>query len=75
LSMIMSIAATTKPRMTMVSGIAMRITMVPKVSGFSAMLPAPAEPILDWAIPVPRAPSPKAIPAPIGIPQLKSAIL
>lgn len=41
--------AMTKPKMTMVSGMATKIIKVPPVSGFSAIAPAPAEPILDCA--------------------------
>jgi hypothetical protein len=57
----------TKPKMTNVSGSATKTSAKPNSSGFSAITPAPAAPILACAIPVPRAPSPKAIPAPIGI--------
>ena len=39
--------ATTKPRITIVSGIASRMIIVADVSGFSATVPAPAEPILE----------------------------
>jgi hypothetical protein len=53
--------------MTKVSGNAKKTSAKPNNSGFSAITPAPAAPILDCAIPVPSAPNPKAIPAPIGI--------
>ena len=43
------VTATTKPRMTMVSGIATRMITVPLSSGFSASVAAPAAPILDCA--------------------------
>jgi hypothetical protein len=61
------IAAITKPKMTKVSGNAKKTNAKPNNSGFSAITPAPAAPIFDCANPVPSAPNPKAIPAPIGI--------
>ena len=58
--------ATTNPRMTMVSGIASSRMIVPVASGFSAMVPAPAAPILLCASPVPIAQSPTAMAAERG---------
>lgn len=52
--------ATTKPRMTIVSGIASMMIMVPAVSGFSATVPAPALPIRAWANAVANAGRPTA---------------
>jgi hypothetical protein len=54
------IVDTTKPRITMVSGIATMMMMVPVSSGFSARVPAPAAPILDWAHAVAMAGMPMA---------------
>jgi hypothetical protein len=56
--MMMIIAAMTNPRITMVSGIASRIMMIPVSSGRSAIVPAPAVPILDCAHAVDNAPIP-----------------
>jgi hypothetical protein len=53
-------AAITNPRMTMVSGMATRITIVAVSSGFSAREPAPAAPIYDCAQAVARAVNPIA---------------
>src|SRR5512137_2690878 len=50
----------TKPRITMVSGIASMMMTVPLRSGFSAMVPAPAAPIRDWAQAVARPETPMA---------------
>jgi hypothetical protein len=43
------ITAITKPRMTMVSGIANSKTAIADSSGFSVSIPEMAGPILDWA--------------------------
>lgn len=64
--MITIMDATTKPRITIVSGIASSTIILPVDSGFSAMVAAPAAPILDCAQPVAIAPPAKAIAAPIG---------
>ncbi len=69
LTMITIMDATTKPRITIVSGIASSTIMLPVDSGFSAMVAAPAAPILDCARPVAIAPPANAIAAPIGTSQ------
>src|SRR5512144_827262 len=56
--------ATTKPRMTMVSGIATRMITVVLSWGFSARLAAAAGPIRDWAQAVASA----------GIPMARAAL-
>ena len=58
--------ATTNPRMVIVSGIASIMIRMPAVSGFSAIVPAPAVPILDCAQPVAIAPARNAIADAIG---------
>jgi len=63
--MITIIDATTKPRITIVSGIASSTITLPVDSGLSAMVAAPAAPILDCAQPVAIAPPANAIAAPI----------
>jgi hypothetical protein len=62
-------AATTKPSITIVSGIATIMIMVALSSGFSASVPAPAEPILDCAHAVASAGSPIARAAAKGLRQ------
>jgi hypothetical protein len=52
--------ATTKPRMTRVSGMASMTMMAPRSSGFSASAPAPAEPMRDWTQAVAAAEMPTA---------------
>src|SRR3970282_2727345 len=52
--------AITNPRMTKVSGIASMTMMIPRNSGFSAIVPAPAEPIRDWTQAVANAERPMA---------------
>ena len=66
LTMITIMAATTKPRITIVSGIASSTITLPAASGLSAMVAAPAAPILDCAQPVAIAPPANAIAAPIA---------
>src|SRR6516225_3510724 len=56
--------AITNPKITSVSGMTSRTSIMPNISGRSATTPAAAPPILDWAIPVPTAPKPMAMPAP-----------
>lgn len=64
--MITIMDATTKPSITIVSGIASSTIILPVDSGLSAIVAAPAAPILDWAIAVAIAPPAKAIAAPNG---------
>src|SRR3989304_5571155 len=54
------ITAMTKPRITMVSGIASMMMTVPRSSGFRAIVPAPAAPRRDWAQAVARLDTPIA---------------
>src|SRR5690606_27436791 len=63
----MSMAATAKPRITRVSGMATSRITRPVSSGFSAMAPMPADPIRAWAKPVAMAPRPTASPAPMAM--------
>ena len=62
--MITIMDATTKPRITIVSGIASSTIIDPADSGLSAIVAAPAAPILDCAQPVAIAPPANAIAAP-----------
>ncbi len=59
--MITIMDATTKPRITIVSGIASSTIIEPADSGLSAIVAAPAAPILDCAQPVAIAPPTNAI--------------
>src|SRR3989442_13740366 len=55
--------ATRKPKTTIVSGSTRKISMVPPISGRSAIAPAAAAPIRDCAHAVPMAPRPTAMAA------------
>ena len=63
----MSKAEITKPKITTVSGIAVKIKPFVKFLSSSATAPTAAEPILLWAMPVPIPARPTARPAPIAM--------
>src|SRR5208282_15943 len=63
MTFLMRMIPKTNPMIQSVSGITKKKSTWPNFSRFSAMIPMPAAPIPDWAMPVPMSPPAIAMPA------------